>query len=363
MPHIKFTITNKMISKIEQIYRVWWVIEHAHIVPKREARLKQIARLRSGVYSTKIEWNRISYQEAEKLIAWEKIEARPRDKQELKNYMQVLDFIESRESDKKITEKDILKIHQLTTKKILDSAHHNRWRNEANAIYNEWWWIVYLPPDWKDVPKLMTQLINFINTKKEISVIIRAGLLHHRFVIIHPFIDGNWRTSRALTQLFLYQNWFNTKKYFSLEEYYDSDLANYYKAIFVWHDFYATQKKWIDSTKFVEYFLTGIEHELNNLKTTIESIKDDEQFENKLIIARLNNRQVHISAYIKEHLSVTTKQLLSEYNVSLATIKRDIEVLVENGIIKQIWFSKSTRYELQLSWKWAEKTNTKKYRQ
>ncbi len=80
-------------------------------------------------------------------------------------------------------------------------------------------------------------------------------------------------------------------------------------------------KKAIDSTKFVEYFLSGLEHELDHLKKTIESIKDDEQFENKLIMARLNNRQVHISAYIKEHLLVTAKDLLSQYNVSLATIK------------------------------------------
>ncbi|MEI7563321.1 MAG: DeoR family transcriptional regulator [bacterium] len=47
-------------------------------------------------------------------------------------------------------------------------------------------------------------------------------------------------------------------------------------------------------------------------------------------MARLNNRQVHISAYIKEHLSVTAKDLLSQYNVSLATIKRDLDVLIKN---------------------------------
>jgi Fic family protein len=172
--------------------------------------------------------------------------------------------------------------------------------------------------------------LDFVNKQKEISVIIRAGLLHHRFVIIHPFIDGNGRTARALTQLFLYQNGFNTKKYFSLEEYYDTDLPNYYEAIFIGNNFYSAQKKTIDSTKFVEYFLSGLEHELDHLKKTIESIKDDEQFENKLIMARLNNRQVHISAYIKEHLSVTAKDLLSQYNVSLATIKRDLDVLIKN---------------------------------
>lgn len=70
--NIHFNITNSIISKIEQIYRIWWVIENAHIVPERQQKLKQIARLRSGVYSTKIEVNRIFYADAEKLPVGEK---------------------------------------------------------------------------------------------------------------------------------------------------------------------------------------------------------------------------------------------------------------------------------------------------
>ncbi|MEI7563322.1 MAG: hypothetical protein WCJ39_06845 [bacterium] len=106
-------------------------------MPERQQKLKQIARLRSGVYSTKIEGNRITYTDAEKLLAGENIKARPRDEKELKNYMNVLDYIESREFDHTITEKDIFKIHQMTTKNILDSVHHNRRRDQANAVYNE----------------------------------------------------------------------------------------------------------------------------------------------------------------------------------------------------------------------------------
>jgi Fic family protein len=345
MSRIHTTITNSIISKVEQIYRIWWVIEHADIVPEWQQKLKQVARLRSGVYSTKIEGNQISYLDAEKLLSGHKIHARARDEQELTNYMKVLDYIESKEWNASITEKDIFKIHQLTTHKILDPVHHNRWRNQANAVYNEWWWIVYLPPDWKDVPKLIKELLDFVNSQKEISVIIRAWLLHHWFVIIHPFIDGNGRTARALTQLFLYQNGFNTKKYFSLEEYYDNDLANYYEAIFVGNSFYTANDQGIDSVRFVEYFLSGLWHELNHLKNTITSIQKDEYFEQKLMIARLNNRQVHLCAYIKEHLSVTTQELLKQYNVSLATLKRDLSILQKHGIIMSVWFGKTTRYE------------------
>lgn len=333
-----------MINKIEKIYRIWWVIENAHIVPKRQAKLKQIARVRSGIYSTRIEWNKLSYEEATKLLDWEKINARPRDVQELKNYMKVLDYIESKESSKIITEKDIFKIHQLTTKKILDTCYHNKRRNEANAVYNPQWWIIYLPPDWVDVPQLIKELLNFINTNTDIPTIIRAWLLHHWFVIIHPFIDGNGRTARALTQLFLYQNWFNTKKYFSLEEYYDNDLVNYYSNIFIWNDYYSVEEE-IDSSRFIEYFLGWIENELWNLQSTIEKISNDEDFENNLIVARLNNRQIHIATYIIKNLSVSSKELLNEYNITKATLKRDLKTLIDNEIIKSVGKGKATKYE------------------
>ncbi len=341
---LNFTLTNTMIREIEQIYRVWWVIENAPIVPEREQKLKHIARLRSWVYSTKIEWNRISYDDAEKMLRGEKIEARPRDQQELNNYMNVLDYIEQQESTKEITDKHIFKIHQLTTKKILDSWYHNKRRNEANAVYNEWWWIVYLPPEWKEVPKLMDDLLHYINTQDEVSVIIRAALLHHWFVIIHPFIDGNWRTARALTQLFLYQQWFNTKKYFSLEEYYDNDLTNYYEAIFIGNDFYQAQKEWIDSVKFIEYFLAWLAHELNYLKKKVSSISQDSKREEKLKKAWLSNRQIHIATTIKEKWIVSSSDLLAIYNVSSATIKRDLKKLSDAWLIIAQWDTKARKY-------------------
>lgn len=342
---ITFSFTNKIIHEIETIYRIWWVIENAKIVPEWEQKLKHIARLRSWVYSTKIEWNRITYAEAERMLRWEKIEARPRDEQELKNYIQVLDYIESQEHKKEITEQDIFWIHQLTTKNVLDSVHHKRRRNQANAVYNEWWWIVYLPPDRKDVPTLIGKMLEYINNNSDISVLVRAALLHHWFVIIHPFIDGNGRSARALTQLFLYQNGFNTKKYFSLEEYYDSDLANYYEAIFIGNDFYSAQQLWIDSTIFVEFFLWWLSHELKYLKKQIESIVSDASRAHILEDAVLNNRQIHIATTIKEQWSMTSQDLLKLFNVSIATIKRDLLKLIDTWLIEKKWTTKSARYE------------------
>jgi hypothetical protein len=49
----------------------------------------------------------------------------------------VLDYIESKEGEDKISTKDIFQIHKLTTKDILSSGLQNRYREQQNAIYNK----------------------------------------------------------------------------------------------------------------------------------------------------------------------------------------------------------------------------------
>ena len=343
-PMISYKITNSMIAKIETIRSIRWVIENAKIVPEWQQKLKKIARLRSAVFSTKIEWSQIDLEWAQEILDGKTTKARPRDKQELLNYLTVLDYIESREKGSSITEKDIFKIHALTTKEILSEWLQNKYREQQNAIYNKSGWIVYMPPEWKDVPKLMSELLDFINTNKEISPIIRAGILHHWFVIIHPFIDGNGRTARALTQLFLYQNGFNTKKFFSLEEYYDTDLKHYYESINIWTNFYTSLDKKIESTKFVEYFLSGLEYELIQLKKHIEAIKEDESFEKKLEKAGLTNRQIHFVVFIKEKGRVKSSDFLKKFDISSTTLKRELQTLKEKWLINVFWTGKTTTY-------------------
>lgn len=344
---INYKITDKIIASIENIRSVWWVIENASIVPEWEQKLRKIARLRSWVFSTRIEWSQITLEEANNMVDWKDILARPRDKKELDNYLKVLDYIESKDNEKIITHKDIFQIHKLTTKDILSPGLQNKYREQQNAIYNKNWWIVYIPPEYKDMQKLMDELLDFINNKKEISPLIRAWILHHYFVIIHPFIDGNWRTARALTQLFLYQNWFNTKKYFSLEEYYDNDLNHYYESINIWTDFYSSLERWIESTSFLEYFLKWIEVELNNLKKLIVEIKQDEVFENKLKDYDLSNRQLHIVLSIKDNPKTQMKDLLAKFDFGRTTIKRELQILLEKWVIELIWSWKIAYYILK----------------
>lgn len=346
---INYTITNKIVAKLEKIHSIWGVIENAKIVPEWEKKLKKIARLRSSVFSTKIEGNQISLKAAEKFLENKPIKAKERDKQELKNYIKVLDYIEIEEKKKKITQDHIFRVHSLTTKKILSQGLQNKYRKQQNAIYSKNGALVYMPPEWSDVPGLMKKLLVFINNKKEISPLIRAAILHHWFVIIHPFVDGNGRTARALTQLFLYQNGFNTKKYFSLEEYYDTDLKNYYDNISIGSNFYSSMEVKVNSTKFIEYFLTGLFYELNRLKKQIKVIKEDEKFEETINKSGLTNRQLHFVIFIKQKKNTKSSDFLKKFKISLATIKRELKVLLDKKIIVKKGIGKNTYYEPKVS--------------
>lgn len=95
-----------------------------------------------------------------------------------------------------ITEWNIKNIHQLVLKNI-DDENAGRYRHENVTIKGA----THIPPDYLVVPDLMEQLIMNYANWREYHPIIRAALLHGELVKIHPFVDGNGRTSRLLMNL------------------------------------------------------------------------------------------------------------------------------------------------------------------
>src|SRR3970282_2005722 len=88
-----------------------------------------------------------------------------------------------------------------------------------------------------------------------------AGVAQHRFVDIHPFLDGNGRTARVLCTLILYQNGYDFKRLFSLSEYYDKNRREYYHAI------QSVREKNMDMTPWIEYFVEGLKSQMLEVKT------------------------------------------------------------------------------------------------
>lgn len=95
-----------------------------------------------------------------------------------------------------INEWNIKSIHQLILKGI-DNDNAGQYRKENVIIKGA----VHVPPDYLQLPELMEKLIINYNTWNKYHPIIKAAILHGELVKIHPFVDGNGRTSRLLMNL------------------------------------------------------------------------------------------------------------------------------------------------------------------
>lgn len=128
-----------------------------------------------------------------------------------------------------ISEHLIRSMHQLIMQET-DKEWAGVYRN-ANVIISG---ADYIPPDALEVAHKMKELIDWIKGNKgNLHIIELAALLHHKLVYIHPFFDGNGRTSRIIMNLLLMQYGFplviilknDRKKYYNVLS--QADKENY----------------------------------------------------------------------------------------------------------------------------------------
>lgn len=115
------------------------------------------------------------------------------------NHEKAIEYIEDLVKEKNpVTEWNIKNIHQLVLKEI-DDKNAGKYRSENVAIMGA----THTPPDHLIVPELMGKLILNYQKWNKYHPIIKAALIHGELVKIHPFIDGNGRTSRLVMNLSL----------------------------------------------------------------------------------------------------------------------------------------------------------------
>ena len=93
------------------------------------------------------------------------------------------------------------KIFTLNIAGHVEPEHAGRYRSHQVYVGD------FVPPKPEDVPTLMEDLINWLNSGEAWSLhpVEYAAIAHYRLVYIHPFVDGNGRTSRLLMNLRLIQ--------------------------------------------------------------------------------------------------------------------------------------------------------------
>jgi Fic family protein len=231
----KYKYTDKIIASLTKIAAAREVILNSPLIPRWEVSLRKDAIIRSAHSSTSIEGNNLSLEQVSELAAGRKIMAKRKDKEEVLNYINVLEKLDTLVPKEILTEESIKKIHHLLTKNTMEDdadcgfyrCERNKYVVVGNRLTGE---ISFRPPNNKELPKLMQDFFDWLNSDhvSELDPVVLAGIAHYEFVRIHPFVDGNGRTGRVIAALLLRIRGFDAKQFFCLDDYYDMDRGEYY---------------------------------------------------------------------------------------------------------------------------------------
>lgn len=335
-----FSITNEILTSISEIEAAREIIKNAPLVPAWERRFRQEANLRTVHFSTKIEGNKLDLKETEDIMKGKDIGTfRRRDITEIINYRQTIDFIDS--LDRKIDKDLLLKIHKKVMSKILPLEELGHLRTSEEAIVDSATYKVIFEPIEPDfIEGEVDSLFEWLDKEgKNVHPVIKAGIFAYELVRIHPFTDGNGRTARLLATYSLYFDGYDIKRFFSLEEYYDQNLEEYYKAL------ESVEDNDDDLTEWLAFFCKGLAVELSRVKAKVLGLSRDVRLKDRVGQIAVNDRQIKIVRFIQKHSGIQNKDWQDLFrDVSDDTILRDIRDLMEKDIIKKVGRTKAAKY-------------------
>ena len=313
-------------------------VEHTPLAPALEAELRERIRIRATHYSTRIEGNRLTLEEAEQVIQREEavIQGRERDVREVRNYWNALLRVEDWASQgKPFTEDLIRRLHALV-------EHGQRsaptpYRDGQNVIRDSASGsIVYMPPEAKDVPALMSALVSWVNKaeRENIPVPIIAGLVHYQFVTIHPYYDGNGRSARLLATFLLHRGGYGLHGFFSLEEYHARNLDGYYQALAVnpHHNYYEGRPE-ADLTSWLYYFIGLLADVFSAARQEALQLAESPRIDEPEHLRRLDHRARIVLGLFAKHEQVTAAQVAEALGLSDRMARNLLQEWVQDGWI------------------------------
>ena len=325
----RFTVTNAITATLTRVERARGFLEAAKLSEDWVRRMGERALVLEAHHTTHIEGTRLTLEQAERLLAGEAVpEADPEDVRELLNYRRAFDFVSSYlGGGGPITEGLVREIHKRLVEGVRGgSAAPGEYRRVQNYVVNSTSGeVVYTPPPAHDVPMLMQDLVTWLNDPGDVHPVLASGIGQFQLVHIHPFLDGNGRTSRLLSTLCLYRAGYDFKRLFTISAYYDRDRTAFYRAI------QNVREKDMDLTGWVEFFTEGLATQLEKVKTRGErAIRAD------ILVRehRLSDRQALALGRVLEAGRLTIQELEALCpGVNRRTLQRDLQALVVKGLL------------------------------
>jgi Fic family protein len=304
-----FTITPKILNLVGEITEIITKLEMLSF--NIDLKLRKISKIKTITGTLQIEGNTLTEEKVTAILEGKRVLGSLKEITEVKGAIALYENIDKFDYQNL---DDLLKAHKILMQDLLKEAGVFRNSNVGVGNLNE---IVHIAPPPKQIPKLMQNLFDWL--KVDIHPLIKSSVFHYEFEFIHPFVDGNGRIGRFWQTLILY-NWKKVFLNIPIESIVRDTQVEYYKTI-------EKSSEISDSYPFIEYMLESI---LTICKETLQNVpKKDLKNDPK-------KRVKKILELIKENKFITIKELADKLNVSEKTIKRDLDKLKKENILKRI---------------------------
>ena len=332
-----------LIAEIESFKGAW--AGFVRLRPEQLKALRKVTTIESVGSSNRIEGNKLSDAEVEKLLSHiNRKSFKSRDEEEVAGYANLMDTIFDNYPVIPLSENYIKQLHQIMLKVVSkDARHRGDYKKMPNSIAaydakGKEIGIIFETATPFNTPRLMEELVEW--TQKNLNdpflhplIVIAVFVVH--FLAIHPFQDGNGRLSRALSAMLLLKSGFGYIPYSSMESIIEENKDGYYRAL------RRTQKNiWngkADYEPWLLFFLTTLQKQKRHLESKISEISKDD--------SRLGKTARAILGLFDEKKEWSVSAAAETLDLNINTAAKTIKMLVKNGYLAKQGATKGAWYE------------------
>jgi Fic family protein len=341
------TITSEilaLISEIDEFKGTWRAL--GRLAPEKLTALKRVATIESIGSSTRIEGSKLSDKEVESLLSNLSIKKfASRDEQEVAGYSDVMNLVFQNHNVVPLSENYIKQFHaELLKYSEKDDWHRGKYKISPNHVEafgpdGKSLGVVFETVSPFETPLQMERLIqwtNKANEEKKLHPLLIIAVFVVDFLAIHPFQDGNGRLSRVLTTYLLLISNYAYVPYSSLEAMIEHSKEGYYLSL---RQTQGTLKSETPNWQpWVLFFLRALQRQKKQLEVKLE-------MEN-LLMGQLPELSAQILELVRSLGRITVREVVTLTKANRSTIKKHLEMLVDNNYLKQNGIGKGTWYSI-----------------
>lgn len=313
-----------------------FLIEDKGILPEAKKQYLINSLMEEAIASSQIEGAATTRKVAKEML---RRNLRPRNRSDqmiINNYNTILTIKDT--IDQPLSMDLLNRFHKMMTEKTLDdpnAAGRFRKEDEPIQVIDEGGQILHIPPAAKDLSDLVGKLCAFGNSQlgqEFIHPVVRAIILHFSLAYIHPYVDGNGRTARALFYWHMLRNEYWLFEYLSISRIILKSRTTYLRA------FLHAERDDCDLTYFIFYHLRAIRLAIRELQSYIAR----KQAEYRKVVtllkraAWMNYRQQALIQHALRHpeFIYSVESHKNSHNITHQTARTDLLELAKRGYLE-----------------------------